>query len=109
MKSRPPLLWPDATRAAILRECARTDRAVFTLEDLKRRELPRLCRETDSRAEGSNSLRPTLFQLVRRGEIRGLGEGCYRITSGFQFPRHWRADEPPAKSPLDDPQRWASL
>ena len=72
VKSRPPLSWLEATRAAILRECARTDRAVFTLEDLTRRELRRLCRGTGSVAEGSNSLRPTLFQLARRGEIQRI-------------------------------------
>ena len=112
MNTKPPRKWPDATRAAILRECVRADRGTFTLDDLYG-ELPEIVSRTCSRAKDpKGALRATLSQLCKREEILVLGDvgdGCYRLTQGFQFPGYWRAPPPGDESAFHDPRKWALL
>ena len=95
------LEWRDATRAAIVRECARGDRrppagdeirpgGKFTLQGLAQRELPRIVHDTATVSSNPTSvLRQCVQKLERAGEVRRVGNGAYRLTPRFHLPRHW--------------------
>ncbi len=95
------LEWRDATRAAILRECARADRyepasdeirpgGKFTFQGIVRRELLRVVHDTATVSSNPTSvLRQCVQKLEATGEIRRVGDGAYRLTPRFRLPRHW--------------------
>ena len=100
------LPWRDATRAAILRECARADRqkpasdeirpgGMFTFPGLAGRELSRIAHDTATPSQNpENVLRQYVQKLVAEGEIRRIGGGRYSLTPNFRLPCHWLSAKP---------------
>lgn len=100
------LPWRDATRAAILRECARDDRqkpagdqiragGEFTFTGLARRELSRIAHDTATPSQNPEKvLRQYVQKLAEEGELRRIGSGRYGLTPSFRIPCHWLGAKP---------------